>query len=163
LEAKLKKRVVQAASMKTLTKMLEDAGQLDVPERSLLLKIDTEGAEWTFFAEEPVENLKKFRQILVEFHWIGLAHNTAKRELYDKALKKIAIAGFAMTHMHGCNAHGMVNFPGNYTIPDILEVSYIQKPEKCTENIPYRLPQDAVVDQRKHELPEPVLPKPKNV
>merc|ERR1719158_136092 len=131
---------VTAASFKTLTQMLKESGNADAKERSLLLKIDVESAEWKVFAEEPVENLKKFREIVVEYHWI---HEVDKHELYLQAVKKIEQAGFSVAHMHGNNYGGPMQEYGNYQIPDVIEVTYIQKPAAgCSADIPYSLPLD---------------------
>merc|ERR1719158_2338252 len=131
---------VTAASFKTLTQMLKESGNADAKERSLLLKIDVESAEWKVFAEEPLENLKKFREIVVEYHWI---HEVDNHKLYLQAVKKIEQAGFAVTHMHGNNYGGPMQEYGRYSIPDVIEVSYIQTPKKgCAANIPYHLDLD---------------------
>merc|ERR1719174_2147334 len=67
---------------KTLSEQLEDSGNMNVADRSLLLKIDVEAAEWKIFAEEPVENMRKFREIVVEYHWINKVED---HELYAEA------------------------------------------------------------------------------
>ena len=43
-------------------------GNADAKERSLLLKIDVESAEWKVLAEEPVENLLKFRKFVIAIY-----------------------------------------------------------------------------------------------
>jgi len=148
-------------SFKTLTQMLEESGNANAKERSLLLKIDVESAEWTIFAEEPLANLKKFRQIVVEYHWI---HEQQKHELYDKAVKKIEAAGFSVTHMHGNNYGGEMQEFGEYSIPNVIEVTYIQSPKKCSSHIPYHLDtdmpnsKDTTWGWRGQEMPDAVLP-----
>jgi len=130
----------QRYDYKTLTQQLQDSGNAEAAERSLLLKIDVEAAEWNVFAEEPVENMRKFREIVVEYHWLG---QSEKHDLYLKAVKKIEQAGFAVTHLHGNNYGGGLQYFGNYQIPNVLEVTYIQKPASgCAANIPYHVPQD---------------------
>lgn len=148
---------VTGASFKTLTQMLEESGNANAKERSLLLKIDVESAEWKIFAEEPVENLKKFREILVEYHWIGQKSN---HELYLQAVKKIEQAGFAVTHMHGNNWAPMDYFERDaYSIPDVIEVTYIQKPPAgCAANIPYKNKLDMPNHKGAEELPDAMLP-----
>jgi len=131
---------VTAASFKTLGEMLKESGNAKAPERSLMLKIDVESAEWKIFAEEPVENFRKFRSIVVEYHWI---HDVGRHDLYLKAVKKIEAAGFAVAHMHGNNFGGPMQTFGRYSIPDVIEVTYIQKPASgCASDIPYHLPLD---------------------
>jgi len=127
-------------NFKTLTQQLQESGNAGAKERSLMLKIDVEAAEWKIFAEEPVENMKKFREIVVEYHWINKEQN---HHLYLQAVKTIENAGFAVTHLHGNNFGGGLQSFGEYKIPNVLEVTYIQKPQAgCAANIPYALPMD---------------------
>jgi len=125
---------------KTLTQQLAESGNAHAKDGSLLLKIDVEAAEWKVFAQEPIANLKKFREIVVEYHWINQESNHA---LYAAAVKKMQDAGFAVAHLHGNNFGGELVRFGEYSIPNVLEVTYTQKPATgCAANIPYLLPQD---------------------
>jgi hypothetical protein len=141
---------------KTLAQQFQESGNGHAAERSLLLKIDVEAAEWDVFAEEPVENMKKFREIVVEYHWLDQTH---MHNRYLQAVKKIEQAGFAVTHLHGNNfGGGLVQF-GEYKIPNVLEVTYIQKPAAgCAANIPYRLGIDTPNNAGVPELGDAVLP-----
>jgi len=140
---------------KTLTQQLSESGNAQAAKGSLLLKIDVEAAEWSVFAEEPVDNLKKFREIIVEYHWVGDTH---KHDLYLAAVKKVEKAGFSVAHLHGNNHQGMINY-GEYSIPHVLEVTYIQTPPSgCAANIPYRIPQDQPCAYGSPELPDAHLP-----
>jgi hypothetical protein len=141
---------------KTLTQQLKESGNGNAAERSLLLKIDVEAAEWKVFAEEPVENMKKFREIVVEYHWLGQEYN---HELYAQAVKKIELAGFAVTHLHGNNYGGGLEYFGEYSIPNVIEVTYIQKPVSgCAANIPYHGPLDTPNNAALPEVGDAVLP-----
>lgn len=143
-------------SFKTMTQQFKEAGNANSPERSLLLKIDVEAAEWDVFAQEPVENLKKFREIVVEYHWLSQTHN---HDLYLAAVKKIEAAGFAVTHLHGNNYGGGLQYFGEYSIPNVLEVTYIQKPSTgCAANVPYHVPQDQPNNAAAAEIPDATLP-----
>lgn len=149
---------VTGANFKTLSQMFQESGQANVKDRSLLLKIDVESAEWKVFAEEPLENLKKFREIVVEYHWI---HETDKHMLYEEAVKRIEQAGFSVAHMHGNNYGGPMQQYGEYSIPDVIEVTYIQTPkEGCAKDIPYhsRLDMPNNADPSWAEMPDAVLP-----
>jgi hypothetical protein len=141
---------------KKLAQQLQESGNGHAADRSLLLKIDVESAEWDVFAEEPVENLKKFRQIVVEYHWLSEVH---KHDLYLRAVKKIEQAGFSVTHLHGNNFGGGLQHFGEYKIPNVLEVTYIQKSEQgCAANIPYRVYQDTPNNANLPEVEDAVLP-----
>jgi len=147
----------QKANFKTLTQQLADSGNAKAKDSSLLLKIDVEAAEWKVFAEEPVENIKKFRQIVVEYHWLSEEH---QHPLYLQAVKKIEQAGLVATHLHGNNYGGGLQYFGEYSIPNVLEVTYIQKPAsgKCSNNIPYHLDMDQTNQQEAPEIGDAVLP-----
>jgi len=142
---------------KTLTQMFEESGQASAKERSLLLKIDVEAAEWKIFAEEPVENMKKFREIVVEYHWL---HEVNNHKLYLQAVKKIEQAGFSVSHMHGNNYGGAMQKYGKFSIPDVIEVAYIQTPKAgCAANIPYNIPDlDMPNRAESQEMADAVLP-----
>jgi len=150
---------------KTLSQQLKDSGNAEAKERSLMLKIDVEAAEWKIFAEEPVENMKKFREIVVEYHWItqlpmGTMVDSLDHRLYLKALKKIEQAGFAVAHIHGNNFAGPLQSLGKYRIPNVIEVTYIQKPKAgCAAHIPYHVPMDMPNNATVPEDGDAVLPK----
>jgi hypothetical protein len=141
---------------KTLSQQLQESGNGKAKDRSLLLKIDVEAAEWDIFAEEPVENMRKFREIVVEYHWISKTEN---HDLYAKAVKKIEDAGFAVAHLHGNNFGGGLQEFGEYEIPNVLEVTYIQKPTQgCAADLPYHLDLDEPNNANSPELDDAVLP-----
>lgn len=143
-------------TFKTFTQQFQDAGNAKAADRSLLLKIDVEAAEWKVFAEEPVENMRKFRQIVVEYHWINQQEN---HDLYFKAVQKIEAAGFAVTHLHGNNYGGGLQYFGEYSIPNVLEVTYVQKPAGgCAANVPYHVPQDQTNNAALQEISDAHLP-----
>jgi len=145
-----------AASFKTLTQIFKESGNANAKDRSLLLKIDVESAEWTVFAEEPLESLKKFREIVVEYHWINDAEN---HHLYAQAVKKVEQAGFSVAHMHGNNwGRGMREWE-EFSIPDVIEVTYIQTPASgCAANIPYHNKLDMPNTNERPEMADAVLP-----
>lgn len=141
----------------TMTEMMKENGDEHAADRSLLLKIDVEAAEWTVFAQEPVENMRKYREIVVEYHWLSKSEN---HDLYLKAVKKIEQAGFSVTHLHGNNYGGGLQHFGEYSIPNVLEVTYIKTPSAgCAANIPYHTPQDMPNNANGAEIGDAVLPK----
>jgi len=143
-------------NFKTLTQQFKESGNANAKDRSLLLKIDVEAAEWKVFAEEPVENMRKFREIVVEYHWINKQYNHG---MYLQAVKKIEEAGFAVAHLHGNNYGGGLQHFGEYSIPNVLEVTYIQKPSAgCAADIPYHVPLDQPNNAAEPEIPDATLP-----
>jgi len=151
---------------RTLTQQLEESGNSKAADGSLLLKIDVEAAEWQIFAEEPVENLRKFREIVVEYHWINKVY---EHPLYLKAVKNIEAAGFSVAHLHGNNFGGGLQQFGEFSLPNVLEVTYTKTPASgCAANIPYHIAIDEPNNRNGMEIPDAVLPtsllqaKPKN-
>jgi hypothetical protein len=147
------------ASFKTFSQIFKESGNANAKERSLMLKIDVESAEWKVFAEEPVENLKKFREIVVEYHWIA---DQGNHPLYAKAVKNIEKAGFSVAHMHGNNwgrSREQLETFGEFSIPDVIEVTYIQTPANgCAANIHYHHKLDMPNTNLRPEMGDAVLP-----
>jgi hypothetical protein len=144
------------ASYKTLATQLQESGFGDAPDRSLIGKIDIEAAEWKVFAEEPVSTLKKFKQIVTELHWLN---QESKYPLYLKALQNLQMAGFVPTHLHGNNfGRGLVE-KGGYTIPNVVEVTFVPKPaEGCSRDLRTRVAQDMPNDPSESDYGEFNLP-----
>jgi len=141
----------------TLSQHFQRNGHKDLANASLLLKIDVEGAEWPVFAEEPMENLKKFREIIVEFHELK---QVAQHPSFLKAVSNILRAGFVVEHIHGNNNGGQA-FLGERMIPNVLEVTYLQRPgsaPKCLDHSTL-LPEDAKNNAKMPDLPPALLPK----
>lgn len=137
----------------TLSEQLAAAGFANATDGSLLLKMDVEGAEWQIFAEETVENMRKFREIVVEYHDLD---RVSGHPLYLRAVKKFEEAGFLVAHLHGNNWGGMSKFD-EFSIPSVLEVTYVRG-RGCQPVTQSRLPLDAPNNPGGAELPDAVLP-----
>lgn len=146
------------ANFGTLSQHFQRNGHSTAGQSSMLLKIDVEGAEWPFFAEEPAENLKKFREIVVEFHDLD---KVAQHPTFLKAVNNILGAGFVVEHIHGNNNGGQASL-GDQMIPKVLEVTYLQRPvnsaSEC-QNYQVLLPEDAKNNVEMADLPPLTLPK----
>mmetsp|Transcript_10649 Transcript_10649/g.24225 ORF Transcript_10649/g.24225 Transcript_10649/m.24225 type:complete len:293 (-) Transcript_10649:149-1027(-) len=119
----------------SLADALAAANVADAPERSLLMKMDIESSEWAIFEVEHVDLLRKFQQVVVEFH--GL-RNEGKHDQMLKAIRTILAAGFQVAHLHGNNYAGMYRV-GNYQIPNVLEVTFTsgETRETCSHGQQY--------------------------
>lgn len=92
---------------------------------NLLVKVDTEGAEWTALLNAPSHTLKRIRQLVVEFHSL---HKAECHAYYQTVFKHIFDAGFAVAHIHGNNWGTMdVLEGGKYRVPEDLEVTFVNK------------------------------------
>ena len=88
---------------------------------NIFLKMDIEGGEYPWLLNINEEQLNKFKQIVIEFHGItndgwGYTNNDKM-----KCLKKIANTHYII-HAHGNNNDKAVN-----NIPDVIELTYINK------------------------------------
>lgn len=94
-------------------------------DSSVILKIDIEGSEWDVFDATPIEALKKFDQIICEFHYFGAITDDAWYGRARRVLEKLNTA-FGVVHVHA-NNHGPWVFPANVPFPHVLEVTYANR------------------------------------
>jgi hypothetical protein len=109
----------------TLNEVLSETGAANAPARSLVMKMDIEGAEWFVLNPRGVDSVDwgKFSQLVIEFHSIG---NEKRHEEYLGGLTKLLDAGFKVAHIHGNNCCGMYT-KGEYSLPDVLEVTLVMQ------------------------------------
>lgn len=103
----------------TLQQTLEKTGQAAGEERSLIAKIDIEGSEWPALLSSNASTLRKFRQLVVEFHSLHLVEKHAQ---YLKAMQSLQEAGFRVVHFHGNNFSPTFDMRG-YTVPQVIELT----------------------------------------
>jgi len=103
----------------TLQQVLTKTSKADTPDRSLLMKMDIEGGEWQALGTASDETLRKFRQLVVEFHWLA---DESQHVQFVSTLRRLKEAGFRIVHLHGNNAAPMYEH-GDFRIPDVLEVT----------------------------------------
>ena len=102
----------------------------------IFLKMDIEGAEYPWLLSLSVDQLHKFKQIVIEFH--GINDDSWNTKLEDKinCLNKLSNTHYAI-HIHGNNFGGVIN-----NIPNVVEITYIRKnvinyqPSLNTINLP---------------------------
>jgi len=88
---------------------------------NIFLKIDIEGGEYPWLLEIDETRLDKFKQIVIEFHGItndGWGCNYNEK---IKCLEKLAQTHY-IVHAHGNNHGPVVN-----RIPDVIELTYVNK------------------------------------
>ena len=87
----------------------------------IFLNMDIEGFEYKWIQSLSNDQLKKFKQICIEFH--GINDHTWGTEYNDKinCLLKLNETHYIM-HAHGNNCSGIQN-----NIPDVLELTYVNK------------------------------------
>mmetsp|Transcript_94495 Transcript_94495/g.225199 ORF Transcript_94495/g.225199 Transcript_94495/m.225199 type:complete len:315 (+) Transcript_94495:83-1027(+) len=107
-------------TMWTLDEAVQHSKMLDVPDRSLLMKMDIEGSEWPTLLYSDLQTLKKFRQLVIEFHFL---RNEKRHAKYLKVMRHLRRAGFQVIHVHGNNCCKMYEKDG-LQIPNIVEVTF---------------------------------------
>jgi hypothetical protein len=121
-------------------------------ESNHILKIDIEGGEWPVFEQIELSVLRRFSQIVVEFHDF---QNVCDKKWYrsaQTALDKLA-EDFYVIHVHGANT-GRLAVIANVPFPNVLEVTWLRKDlsdfEPSEESFP--TPLDAPTDPKFEDI-----------
>ena len=110
----------QYPNLKDLDTILEE--NKHTSENNMILKLDVEHAEWPAINDLGENTLKKFKYILVEYHFSGKI--SSETNMYYKVIKKLAITHQSFyARCNGDRAH-IIQF-GNNRICHIIEVCYI--------------------------------------
>ena len=108
-----------------------------------LLKIDIEGGEWPAFANADPRDLRRFSQIVCEFHHFHLAGNLGWYHTAKRAMENLA-TDFEVVHVHANNYSTYV-LVGNVPFPQTLEVTFANRSRyqftECSETFPTELDQ----------------------
>ena len=105
---------------------------------NIFLKMDIEGGEYPWLLEIDENQLKKFKQIVIEIH--GITNDGWNCNYNDKVkcLEKLSKTHY-IVHAHGNNNRPTVN-----NIPDVIELTYVNKnmfnslPELNTQFLPIK-------------------------
>ncbi len=91
----------------------------------LILKVDIEGAEWALFDTLDPQILRRFSQIICEFHEL---RDLGKKDFRMRATRVFAkfAATHAVIHVHG-NNHSQYVSVGNVPIPNAMEISFASR------------------------------------
>jgi hypothetical protein len=93
----------------------------------MILQMDIEGAEYEVIVNTPVEILKRFRIIIIEFHDLEQLLNKLGFTLIDQTFRKL-LSLFEIVHIHPNNImkDKMVVYK-NFEIPSVLEITFLRK------------------------------------
>jgi hypothetical protein len=105
-----------------LKEMIANAGE----QEDYILKMDVEGAEFDVFFNAESSEINKFRQMIVEFHWLQkLATDDTYYFKFLNVFHKIS-----KTHhivwFHGNNHSGTFEY-GDMVIPEVVEILFLRK------------------------------------
>jgi len=88
---------------------------------NIFLKMDIEGGEYPWLLNINESQLSKFKQIVIEFHGITNDGWNCRYDDKVKCLEKLSKTHY-IVHAHGNNNSPVVN-----NIPDVIELTYINK------------------------------------
>lgn len=89
----------------------------------VLLKIDTEGAEYEYFLDEDYDFLRRVCSgIILEIHTL---QDPVRRVMAKKILKDLN-KSFILTHIHGNVWGGESGFDG-FSVPNVMELSFVNR------------------------------------
>jgi hypothetical protein len=90
-----------------------------------ILQMDIEGAEYEVIYQSPVELLKKFRIIIIEFHSLGILFSPGGYEIIRLAFKKL-LEHFEIVHIHPNNCVEPIS-NGRFEVPPVMEFTFLRK------------------------------------
>lgn len=124
-------------------------------QSDLLLQMDIEGMEFSVLLDTPVETLKRFRVMVIEFHKMQLLFSSDAFRFVNQVFKKL-ISEFAVVHIHPNNYSPVIS-RGKFDIPDVIEVTFHRQDRvhKSARSLIFPHPLDAA---NKKENPDIVLP-----
>ncbi len=97
-------------------------------KKNMILKMDVEGAEWSFIETVEPKILSQFDQIIIEFHALIQSGNADKK---IKALEKLNDT-HRLIHLHGNNTSYTVKIEDTI-FPNVIEATYVNKETYNTE------------------------------
>ncbi|MFM8893547.1 MAG: FkbM family methyltransferase, partial [Planctomycetia bacterium] len=96
-----------------------------VPTGDLLLQMDIEGHEYATLLAAPPALLRRFRVIVVEFHWLDQLWNRLWFTIVSQVFAKL-LASHACVHLHPNNCCGLDTTAG-IAIPRLMEFTFLRR------------------------------------
>lgn len=102
--------------------------------QNLLLKMDVEGHEWSALDHTPRRVISQFSQIVLELH--GMNQRISNRDISQmlRVLEKLNETHQSI-HVHA-NGQNPIDWLGELTLPNDLEVTYIRRSDYIDQFIP---------------------------
>ena len=94
-------------------------------EDNMILKMDVEGAEWSFLATVSSELLSKFDQMVFEFHDMIQSKDQSVMNATLACLNKINQT-HSLVHLHANNCGLIITLDDKILFPDALELTYVK-------------------------------------
>jgi hypothetical protein len=122
---------------------------------SYILQMDIEGAEYEVLYQTPVDVLRKFRIMIIEFHSLGMIFSPGGYELVNLTFNKI-LEDFDIVHIHPNNVCEPL-IKGEFSVPPVMEFSFLRKDRVLSrqpnKNFPHRLDVKNFLTRRDVVLP----------
>jgi hypothetical protein len=97
---------------------------LKIGSADLMLQMDIEGYEYEVILSMPSALLKRFRIVVVEFHFLDHLFSLPIFEIYSKAFERL-LKTHTCVHIHPNNIGGLFQV-GNLQIPQIAEFTFLR-------------------------------------
>ena len=117
------------------------------PHDDLLLQMDIEGAEYGVLIATPIEILRRFRIIVIEFHDLDCLFYRSSFNFFKLAFDKL-LSEFNVVHIHPNNFSSPIEYD-DIQIPPLLEFTFQRKD---------RLQLDSFASQFPHPVDSPCCP-----
>lgn len=114
---------VKEKSMNTLENFIRLNGHED--KENMILKMDVEGAEWSFLSTVSPELLSKFDQIVFEFHDMLRPKDQSVMNATLACIKKINRT-HSLVHLHASNCDSFLILDDKVLFPNVLELTYVK-------------------------------------
>lgn len=146
----------------TLTKWISESN-IELTQ-DILLQMDIEGAEYHSLLTTDDNLIKRFRIILIEFHYLEKLWNKDFFSIAEPVFNKL-LSTHTCVHIHPNNCSGIYKYKG-VKIPNVLEFSFIRKDritsKEFQNQFPHKLDSDNLKNKSSIILPnnwyvDPVL------
>ncbi|MBQ6132277.1 MAG: FkbM family methyltransferase [Selenomonadaceae bacterium] len=114
---------VPEKSMHTLDYFIKRNGHEN--KSNMILKMDVEGAEWSFLSTVTSETLNQFDQILFEFHDLTAPKDQSVMNATLACISKINRT-HSLIHLHGNNWSKTLHLDNKILFPGALELTYVK-------------------------------------
>jgi hypothetical protein len=126
-------------------------------DNELLLQMDIEGSEYDVLINTPSQILKKFRIIIIEFHFLESLLDPLGLKLIDNVFQKL-LTFFEIIHIHPSHLGVEPLKYGKFGIPGHLEITFLRKDRISqkfpTKHFPHELDAAAVEIYGDSPLPD---------
>lgn len=114
---------IRERNLNTLENFIKINGHED--KDNMILKMDVEGAEWSFLSTVSFEVLNKFDQMIFEFHNLITPKDSNVMNATLICIQKINLT-HSLVHLHANNYGSLLILDDKILIPNVLELTYVK-------------------------------------